>query len=94
MGSWFIWNAIGLYPLSPASGNYVLGSPLFANVSIALDGAAAPLVITALNQAPGNVYVAGVTWRGVPIAGVDVAHSDLLQGGVLAFTMSATPVIA
>ena len=31
-------NALGLYPLSPASGDYVLGAPLFANVSIALDG--------------------------------------------------------
>ena len=91
MGAWYILNAIGLYPLSPASGDYVLGSPLFGSVSIALDGAPAPLNITTVNQGPANVYVQGVTWNGVPVEGITMPYSKLMAGGVLEFTMGPTP---
>ena len=94
MGAWYIFNALGLYPLSPASGQFILGSPLFGSVSIAIDGAAQPLTITALNQGPQNVYVTAATWNGSPISGVYVKYSDLMQGGTLQFTMSATPAAA
>jgi putative alpha-1,2-mannosidase len=89
-GAWFIQNAIGLYPLSPASGQYILGSPLFANVSISIDGGA-PLNIVALNQGPGNVYVSSVSWNGAPVSGMYVSYSSLMQGGTLEFSMSSTP---
>ena len=90
MGAWFILNALGLYPLSPASGNYTLGSPIFANVSIpVLNGAT--LTISAVNQGPESVYVSGVTWNGATVSGVTVPYTDLIEGGELAFTMSATP---
>ena len=89
MGAWFIQNALGLYGLSPASGNYVLGSPLFAEVDIAIDGAAGPLKVVAMNQGPGNAHVAGVTWNGAPVAGVNVAYKDLMKGGTLAFVMTS-----
>lgn len=93
MGAWFIFNQIGLYPISPASGQFILGSPLFASVSLDV-GAAQPLTITAVNQAPNNVYVTGVTWNGAAVSGVYVAYSDLMMGGALQFTMSATPTAA
>ena len=86
-----MFNTLGLAPLSPASGNYTLGSPLFARVELAVGGAT-PLVISAVNQAPENIYVAGVTWNGVAVAGVEVRYADLMQGGTLEFTMSATMV--
>lgn len=99
MGAWHILNVLGLYPLSPASGDYVLGSPLFANVTVNLSAASGSgsgfnnvtLTISALNQGPMNVYVQGVTWNGAPVTGVNVAYSDLMQGGVLQFTMGPTP---
>jgi putative alpha-1,2-mannosidase len=91
MGAWYIFNAIGIYPLSPASGEYVLGSPLFGKVTLAIDGAAQPLVVSALNQGPQNVYVTQATWNGAPIAGVALKYSDLMQGGELQFTMAAAP---
>lgn len=90
MGAWYIFNVLGLSPLSPASGNYTLGSPMFARVELDVGGGA-PLVISAANQAPANVYVAGVAWRGAPVAGVTVPYAELMEGGELAFTMSATP---
>jgi predicted alpha-1,2-mannosidase len=90
MGAWYILNALGLYPLSPASGDYVIGSPLFANVTVTIDGGA-PLVITAINQGPDNVYVQGVSWGGGAVSGVAVAYADLMQGGTLEFIMGPAP---
>ena len=90
MASWHVLNVLGLYPLSPASGDYVLGSPLFANVTLALDGRAS-LSVIALNQGPANVYVQAASWNGVPISGVTMPHSELIKGGVLQFTMGPAP---
>ncbi len=42
-------------------------------------GSGAPLIISAVNQGPSNVYVQAVTWRGVPVPGVTVAYPDLMQ---------------
>ncbi len=89
MGAWFVLNALGLYGLSPASGDYVLGSPLFAEVDITLDGASGPLKVVAVNQGPGNVRVASVTWNGAPVAGVSVKYADLMKGGTLTFVMAS-----
>ena len=87
MGAWYVLTALGIYPLSPASGKYVLGSPLFANVTVSLPGGHS-LVVAAENQGPDNVYVTSVTWNGKDILGVEVAYEDLMQGGVLLFTMA------
>jgi len=92
MAAWHILNVLGLYPLSPASGDYVIGSPLFANVTITLDRTATqPLTVSALNQGPANMYVQGVTWRGAAVTGVSLSYADLMQGGVLQFTMGPAP---
>jgi putative alpha-1,2-mannosidase len=91
MGAYHALNVLGLYPLSPASGDYILGSPLFANVTITIDGAARPLVISAVNQGPSNAYVQGATWNGAPVSGVYVSYADLMAGGVLEFTMGPAP---
>ena len=90
MGAWYILNALGLYPLSPASGDYVLGSPQFGAVAIPVS-ASAWLNITTVNQGPANVYVQAVMWNGVPVAGVTVPYGSLMEGGVLEFTLGATP---
>jgi len=117
MAAWFLLNAIGLYPLSPASGDFVLGSPLFANVTLTLGGlpnnnnnnggvstsstTLKTLVVAATNQGPSNVYVQAVTLNGQPVgtgggdqgegSGVSVSYSDLMQGGLLLFTMGPDP---
>ena len=95
MSSWEIFNMLGLYPLSPASGTYHLGSPLFTRIELTMDGPGAtrPLVISSLNNSATNVYVQRVTWNGAAVAGVTVAHADLAMGGVLEFTMGPAPAV-
>merc|ERR1719359_1686268 len=92
MGSWFIMNMLGFYPLNPAGGNYVIGSPMFAKSTIKVAGASKPLVIAAKNQSPENVYVHALTWNGKPVQGVEMKYSDFMEGGTLEFTMGAKPL--
>ena len=70
----------------------VLGSPMFATVTMVSGDPETPLVISAKNQGPANVYVQGLTWNGKAVAGVEVQYSDLMKGGVLEFTMGPKPV--
>jgi predicted alpha-1,2-mannosidase len=95
MGAWFLLTAMGLYSLEQGSTAYVLGAPLFANVTVAVRGRAAThLTVLAANQAPDHPFVQAVTWRGQPVAGVTVDYADLMQGGVLEFTMGPQPAQA
>jgi predicted alpha-1,2-mannosidase len=91
MSAWFLLNMLGLYTLEFGTPNYILGSPLFANVTVTPDDGSSPFIISAVNQGPNNVYVKQVTWNGQVINGVRVSINDLLKGGVLEFTMSNTP---
>ena len=61
MGAWFAMNMMGFYPVSPASGNYTIGSPMFATTTIDVGGSK-PFVIKATNQGPENFYVQALTW--------------------------------
>merc|ERR1712039_760180 len=92
MGAWFIMNMLGIYPLSPASGNYVIGSPMFAEVSLAVPGASRSLTISARSQSPENVYVHGLTWNGKSVEGIEIKYSELMAGGSLEFVMGAVPL--
>jgi putative alpha-1,2-mannosidase len=110
MSAWYVLNALGLYPLSPASGDYVIGSPQFGNVTIKIGGESGTttatgatgsggsgggsIVISASNQGTDNVYVQSVSWNGVDIQGVYISYEDLMLGGVLHFEMGDTPAAA
>lgn len=89
MAAWYLLNALGLYALAPGSPDYVLTSPLFANVTVALPGNRS-LNIVALNQDIGSPYVTSVTWNGATVPGVTIPYAELMTGGTLTFAMSAT----
>jgi len=91
MSSWYLLTSLGLYSVAQGDPSYILGSPLFANVVITLAGGQT-LTVSAVNQAPENVYVQGVTWNGVKVPGVSVNYFDLMKGGTLQFTMGASPL--
>lgn len=97
MGAWYVLSSLGLYSLSPGTEDYVLGSPLFASVSLDLSTSASPekkyLVIEAENNSAENVYVQKVTWNGEELASDvnAVKYSTLMAGGTLKFTMGPAP---
>ncbi|GAB4412773.1 MAG: GH92 family glycosyl hydrolase [Bacteroidia bacterium] len=88
--AWYVFSAMGMYPVCPGSGQYVLGSPLFDRVTLQLENGKT-LVIEAENQARGHRYITSATWNGQPWTRNYVDHSALMQGGRLVFRMSPTP---
>lgn len=88
MASWYLLATMGLYALAPGTPDYMLGAPLFAHMSLSVEGSNATIEIIANNSGPDNFYVQSVTWNGKPIAGTSISYFDLMQGGTLQFTMT------
>ncbi len=87
MSAWYLFSALGFYPVDPVSGQYVLGSPEVQQAVLQL-GNGAVLTIKALQQSPSHIYVKSVSLNGSPITGFTLSHQQLMQGGELIFTMS------
>ena len=69
MSAWYVLSALGFYPVSPASGVYVLGSPLVDKATIHLDPKyqqGGEFTIIAENNSPANVYIQSATLNGKP----------------------------
>jgi predicted alpha-1,2-mannosidase len=88
--AWYVFSAIGFYPVCPATDQYVVGSPLFPKVTITT-GSGKKLVIQAPNNNTDNRYVKAVTLNGKVYDKNYLLHSELQKGGVVNFTMSAIP---
>jgi predicted alpha-1,2-mannosidase len=86
MGAWYIWSAIGLYPLSPGIPEYVLGSPLFDKVTIQLENGR-QWVIEAENNSSTNVYSKSIHRNNALWNHHSLPHEDIMKGGVLSFSM-------
>ncbi len=90
MSSWYIFSALGFYPVKPSGGEYVIGSPLFDQAVIQLPGGK-QFTILAENNSPENVYIRSVTLNGKPYDNVCINHGDIMKGGELKFTMGKQP---
>jgi predicted alpha-1,2-mannosidase len=90
MSAWFVFSALGFYPVDPVEAVYVFGSPLFTHAEVKL-GRGRPLVIEAPGNGPDTPYVAAVEWNGGPWTRSWISHRDFARGGTLRFTMTSTP---
>jgi predicted alpha-1,2-mannosidase len=88
MSAWYIFSAIGFYPVAPGSEYYQLGSPLVVSANINLQNGKTFKVKTA-NQSPKNVYVQKVTLNGKEIKDYRLSHFDVMVGGELVFWMGS-----
>lgn len=86
MSAWYLFSAMGFYPLCPGIPEYELGSPLFKKVTLQLNNGKA-LVVEAVNNSPENIYVQVVAWNGVPFEGTKIDHATIMEGGTLRFVM-------
>jgi predicted alpha-1,2-mannosidase len=76
MSSWYVFNAIGLYPYSPADPNYIVSVPLFQKTTFQLNEGK---TLTILKKNSGN-RITGITYDGKKIEGYFVNHNDLETG--------------
>ena len=88
MSAWYLFSALGFYPVAPGSGWYELGSPAVRAADIRV-GSGRTLRIRTEGNAPGHATVERVEWNGQPLQGHRVAASTLLQGGTLTFIFTA-----
>ncbi|SDH54276.1 GH92 family glycosyl hydrolase [Chitinophaga filiformis] len=90
MSSWYVFSSLGFYPVNPAKGIYVFGSPLFEKASLKLQGGKTFTVETVNNSAE-NIYIQQVTLNGKPYNNSYIRHADILKGGALKITMGNKP---
>jgi len=89
LSAWYVFSALGFYPVAPGSEWYIIGTPLFECAVAQVGGQ--PLTITAPNVSPENIYVQSVRLNGEQLDEPWFRHSDIAGGGTLEFTMGATP---
>ncbi len=89
MSAWYILSSLGFYSVCPGSNQYVLTSPLFEKATIKL-GNGKTLVVTA-NEPKRNKYITKVMLNGEEIKTCFITYDQLMQGGLLDFTLTTTP---
>ena len=95
MSAWFIFSAMGLYPLNMGSGELVFGSPLFKKITLHYENGH-DLIIEAPNNSSTNIYVGGLTINDTPYSKTSIKQTDLTdrlenEDVVLHFDMQETP---
>ncbi|RNC65000.1 GH92 family glycosyl hydrolase [Proteiniphilum sp. X52] len=88
--AWYVFSALGFYPVCPGSDEYVLGAPLFKKATIRLENGN-KVVINAPENSDENCYIRSMKLNGVPYSKNYLKHSGLMKGATLDFEMSATP---
>ncbi|TRX60155.1 glycoside hydrolase family 92 protein [Fulvivirga sp. M361] len=93
MSAWYIFSALGFYPVNPASGNYSVGTPMFPKATIYLENGKS-FEIIAENVSDTNIYVQSIQLNGKEYDKDYLLHKDIVAGGRLVFTMGKEPVKA
>jgi predicted alpha-1,2-mannosidase len=90
MSAWYVLSAMGFYPVTPGSTEYIIGSPLLKSAAINLENGKT-FSITAKNQSEENIYVKSIELNGKPYNKSFIDHADIMNGGELVFEMGAEP---
>jgi predicted alpha-1,2-mannosidase len=88
--AWYVFSAMGFYPVCPASSQYVLGAPLFKKITLTLENGK-KVTINAPANNNSNIYVNRLNYNGKPYDLNWLSHQYLMQGAVIDFGMSARP---
>ena len=88
--AWFVFSSLGFYPVAPVTGQYVIGSPLFEEVTIELSNGK-ELKINAKNNSAKNIFINDFKLNELESNKNWLDHADLRKGGVIDFEMSSTP---
>lgn len=86
MSAWYIWTSLGMYPMNPASGKYVIGYPLIDKGMLLLPNGK-KLFISTRGKRHSQSYVQKVVLNGKPITSTYLTHNQLLQGGELVYEL-------
>lgn len=90
MSAWYVFSALGFYPVCPGDTNYLIGSPLFDKATLHLAGGKT-FMITAKQNGPQEFYIRGARLNGAPFDQTYIGHEQITGGGELEFDMDSTP---
>ncbi len=90
MSAWYVFSAMGFYPVNPANGIYDLGSPIFDTVIIQLENGK-NFEIIAHNNSDKNIYVQAIKLNGKIYEKLYIKHKNIIKGGKLEFFMGEKP---
>lgn len=88
--AWYVFSALGFYPVCPGSNEYIVGSPLFKSVKIELENGK-QITLKATNNSKENRYIGGMKLNGKKYSKNYLTHEDLLKGAKINFQMSPVP---
>ena len=90
MSAWYVFSALGFYPVCPGTDQYAIGSPLVKSAKINLENGK-QLIIEVENQNSENIYVEKVIMNGREVKDNHILHSDIINGGRIIFQMTSAP---
>ncbi|HTE27214.1 GH92 family glycosyl hydrolase [Flavitalea sp.] len=90
MSAWYVFSSLGFYPVFPASGNYVIGSPLFPKAILKL-GNGKQFVIESVNNNAANIYIQRIELNGKNYLKSYISHADIINGGKMKIIMGDKP---
>lgn len=89
MSAWYVFSAMGFYPVNPAEGIYVFGKPMVASAAIQVNDKTFTIKATGLSDK--NRYIQSVKLNGKQYTKLFITHKDIIEGGDLEFIMGAEP---
>jgi predicted alpha-1,2-mannosidase len=88
--AWYVFSALGFYPVCPGTDEYVLGTPLFRKATLTFENGK-KMIINAPDNSDQNIYVQSLMLNGAPYTKNFVRHADLQNGGAMDYRMSTQP---
>jgi predicted alpha-1,2-mannosidase len=90
LSAFYVFSAMGFYPITPGVPEYQIGSPLFSKVKIRLQNGKS-FSVTAKNNSAVNKYIQSAKLNGKELTKPVFTHSDLTEGGTLVLEMGSSP---
>ena len=90
MSAWYVFSAMGFYPVNPADGRYIIGSPLLDECTLKLAGNK-EFRIRTIRKSPEDIYIQLVTLNGKKHKDFFITHQDIMNGGTMVFKMGKKP---
>ena len=94
MAAWYVFSALGFYPVNPNSSIYAIGSPLVNKAAVKLDRkryGGRTFTVVAEHNGPENIYIQSATLNGKALLRPWITHEEIIGGGTLRFVMGPKP---
>ena len=92
MSAWYVFSAMGFYPVNPVSGTYEIGTPLFPEMQLHLANGKT-FTVLAPNVSKENIYIQSIKINGQPYNQTYVTHEQIMSGSTVEFEMGKSPRI-